>query len=64
MLGDKNFYSRSNAEISQKVIEEINKVDKVYRGIVISGFPNNAAQADAIQKAGIIPDRYFLLYND
>ena len=42
----------------------MNKVDKLYRGIIISGFPNNAAQADALQKAGIIPERYFLLHNN
>ena len=59
-----HFYSKSNDSISKKVIEEVNKVDKMYRGIVISGFPNNAAQADALQKAGIIPERYFLLYNN
>jgi hypothetical protein len=36
----------------------------VYKGIVVSGFPNNAAQADALQKAGIIPERYFILFNN
>lgn len=46
------------------MIAEINKVDNVYRGIVISGFPNNAIQADCLQKAGVLPNRYFLLYND
>ena len=59
-----HFYSKSNSLISEKVIEEVNKVDKLYRGIIISGFPNNAAQADALQKAGIIPERYFLLHNN
>lgn len=46
------------------MIEEINKVDPVYRGIIISGYPNNASQVDTFQKAGIIPERYFLLHND
>jgi len=50
--------------VSQRVIAEIKKVDNVYRGIVVSGFPNNATQADCLQKTGILPDRYFLLYND
>ncbi len=50
--------------LSQKVVAEINKVDTVYNGTVLSGFPNNAIQADYLQKAGIIPDRYFILYND
>ena len=55
IFGGAEFYSISNTDISSKVIEEINKVDKVYKGIVVSGFPNNAGQADALQKAGIIP---------
>jgi adenylate kinase len=64
IFGDEDFYSRSNEQITKKVIEEISKVDKVYKGIVISGFPNNATQADALQKVGIIPERYFLLFNN
>ena len=64
LFGGEQFYFKGNAEISNKVIEEINKVDKVYRGIVVSGFPNNAVQADTLQKAGIIPERYFLLHNN
>lgn len=50
--------------MSKKVINEISSVDAVYLGIVVSGFPNNAVQADYLQKAGILPERYFVLYND
>lgn len=46
------------------MLAELKKVDKIYKGVVISGYPNNANQADFIQKSGILPDRYFLLYND
>ena len=50
--------------MSKKVINEISSVDAVYLGIVISGFPNNAVQADYLQKAGVLPDRYFVMFND
>ena len=39
-------------------------MEKVYRGVVISGFPNNANQADALQKSGELPERYFVMAND
>lgn len=50
--------------ISERVVTEIKKVDNVYKGIVVSGFPNNAIQADYLQKAGVLPDRYFVMFND
>lgn len=30
----------------------------------MSGFPNNAVQADYLQKAGVLPERYFVMNND
>ena len=39
-------------------------MEKVYRGVVISGYPNNANQADALQKSGELPERYFVMAND
>lgn len=64
LFGGEDYHFLDSKAVSQRVISEINKVDNVYRGIVISGFPNNAIQVDCLQKAGILPDRYFLLYND
>ncbi len=64
IFGGEEYHFSDNIKISEQVIAEIRKVDKIYRGIIISGFPNNAAQADALQKSGVIPERYFLLYND
>jgi adenylate kinase len=64
LFGGEDYHFMDSKAVSQRVIAEINKVDNVYRGIVVSGFPNNAIQADCLQKAGILPDRYFLLYND
>lgn len=64
LFGNDDYHFLDSKVVSQRVVAEINKVDNVYRGIVVSGFPNNAIQADYLQKAGILPDRYFLLYND
>jgi hypothetical protein len=33
----------------------------MFKGIVISGYPNNIHQVDFIQKSAFLPDRYFLL---
>jgi adenylate kinase len=64
LFGGEGYHSRANQEVCERVIAELHKVDKIYRGVVISGFPNNAVQADTLQKAGIIPERYFIMYND
>jgi hypothetical protein len=64
LFGSEDYHFLDSKAVSQRVIAEIKKVDNVYRGIVVSGFPNNATQADCLQKTGILPDRYFLLYND
>lgn len=64
LFGNEDYHFLDSKTVSQRVVAEINKVDNVYRGIVVSGFPNNAIQADSLQKAGILPDRYFLLFND
>lgn len=64
LFGSEDYHFLDSKAVSQRVVAEINKVDNVYKGIVVSGFPNNAIQADTLQKAGILPERYFLLYND
>ena len=64
IFGTEDYYFENNKTINEKVLAELKKVDKIYKGVVISGYPNNANQADFIQKSGILPDRYFLLYND
>lgn len=64
LFGGEDYLFLESKVVSQRVVAEINKVDNVYKGIVVSGFPNNASQADYLQKAGILPERYFLLHND
>jgi hypothetical protein len=55
---------RPDKEINDKVLAELSKVESVYKGIVISGYPNNIVQTDFIQKSGILPERYFLFENN
>ncbi len=64
LFGSEEYHFLDSNYVSQKVVAQIKKVDNVYKGIVVSGFPNNAVQADYLQKAGILPDRYFVMYND
>lgn len=64
IYGGEEYNFIDSIEVSKRVVEEINKADLVYKGIVISGFPNNAVQANYIQKAGILPERYFVMHND
>lgn len=64
LFGGEDYLFLESKVVSQRVVAEIGKVDNVYKGIVVSGFPNNASQADHLQKAGILPERYFLLHND
>lgn len=33
----------------------------MYKGVLVSGYPNNIQQVDFIQKSGFLPDRYFTL---
>jgi hypothetical protein len=64
LFGGEDYHFLESKVVSQRVVTEINKVDNVYKGIVVNGFPNNASQADYLQKTGLLPDRYFLLHND
>jgi adenylate kinase len=59
--GVADWQGRPDKEINDNLMAELTKVESVYKGIVISGYPNNIVQADFIQKSGILPDRYFLL---
>ena len=56
-----DYHSLSNEEINKKVESELKSTESVYKGIIISGYPNNLVQLDFIQKCGILPDRYFIL---
>ncbi len=53
--GVADWNGKPDNEINDKVMAELNKVESVYKGIVISGYPNNIVQADFIQKSGILP---------
>ena len=59
-----DFNSVSDQILNEKVLENLKKVETVYKGVVISGYPNNIVQADFIQKSGILPDRYFILQDN
>ena len=59
-----DYYSLQNEEINKKVGDELKNTESVYKGIIISGYPNNFVQLDYVQKCGILPDRYFILPSD
>ena len=50
--------------INEKVYAELKGVEGIFKGVIVSGYPNNLRQVDFIQKCGILPDRYFSLPAD
>ena len=63
LLGD-DYAEAADEVVNDRILKELAKVEKVYRGVVVSGYPNNATQADALQKSGELPERYFVMAND
>jgi hypothetical protein len=46
------------------VLEALAKVEPLYKGVVVVGFPNDCAQADAAFKRGFLPERTFVVEVD
>lgn len=61
IYGNKDYHLESEGKVNEKVLGELKSSESVYKGILISGYPNNILQVDFIQKSGFLPDRYFLL---
>ena len=59
-----DYHFKSDKVINDKVYEELKKVEAIFKGVIVSGYPNNLVQLDFIQKCGILPDRYFSLPAD
>lgn len=60
-LFKEDYHLLGNEDVSRKVLEEFKKIDPIFKGVIISGYPNNASQADHLHKSGILPDRYFVM---
>lgn len=56
-----DYHTLSNDNINEKVLAELKATESIYKGIIISGYPNNYVQLNFLQKSGIMPDRYFVL---
>lgn len=56
-----DYHFKDNKIINDKVYGELAKVEAIFKGVIISGYPNNLVQLDFIQKCGILPDRYFVV---
>lgn len=55
----------ANETVNKTFKEAVDKVESVYKGIVVSGYPNNLIQANFMQQNAYLPERIFLLpYND
>jgi hypothetical protein len=59
-----DYHFKSDKEINDAVLHALNAVESVYKGIIISGYPNNLVQTDFIQKSGLLPERYFFVHNN
>lgn len=64
LFTEPDYHFLNDKNINDKVLNELKNCDSVYKGIVISGYPNNFVQLDFIQKSGYLPDRYFYLPYD
>lgn len=60
----KDYHFKSDEIINEKVHAELKGVEGIFKGVIVSGYPNNLRQVDFIQKCGILPDRYFTLPAD
>lgn len=61
IYGNKDYHLENDAKINEKVLGELKASQSVYKGIIVSGYPNNIQQVDFIQKSGFLPDRYFTI---
>ena len=64
LFDKKDYHFLSDKKINEEVYEKLKGVGATYKGVIISGYPNNLVQLDYIQKCGILPDRYFVLTFD
>lgn len=61
IYGGKDYHLEGEAKLNEKVLSELKASEAIYKGVFVSGYPNNIQQVDFIQKSGFLPDRYFTL---
>ena len=61
IYNNKDYHLQNDTKISEKVVSELKATEAVFKGILISGYPNNLQQITYIQQSGFLPDRYFQL---
>lgn len=61
IYGGKDYHLEGEAKLNEKVLSQLKASETIYKGIIVSGYPNNIQQVDFIQKSGFLPDRYFTL---
>jgi adenylate kinase len=64
LLKTKDISTVSDEKINNIFKEAMDKVESVYKGIVISGYPNNLIQANFMQQNAFLPERIFMLPYD
>ncbi|CAD8096671.1 unnamed protein product [Paramecium primaurelia] len=51
-------------QVNEYIHAELKKTEKHFRGVIISGYPNNIKQAYYLQSLGILQERFFYLESD
>lgn len=61
MLKTKDVNTVDDEVVNQAFKEAMLKVESVYKGVVVSGYPNNLIQANFMQRNAWLPERVFML---
>jgi adenylate kinase len=64
ILKTKDINTVSDDKINNTFKEAMDKVESVYKGVIISGYPNNLIQANFMQQNAFLPERIFMLPYD
>jgi adenylate kinase len=61
LLKCKDIGTVADDKVNQTFKEAMAKVESVYKGVVVSGYPNNLIQANFMQQNAFLPERVFML---
>lgn len=61
LLKTKDIGTVADEQANHTFKEAMTKVESVYKGVVVSGYPNNLVQANFLQQNAFLPERVFLL---
>ena len=61
LLKTKDISTLADDRVNQAFKEAMEKVESVYKGVVVSGYLNNLIQANFMQQNAFLPERIFLL---